>query len=199
MKREEIKALFGENITQEQLDAIMKMNGEDINHAKAPIADLEAKLADANSRLATATSQIDEFNKQAAANMTQEEQLNALRESVLQSQRDLVLKSNRLDARAKLKEIGIDDASIESQLNLIVVEDAEQTQANTKALVDLIQAQRDATKAATEQSLLGQSLPPAGNTGNNGMTKEAFDKLSYAEASAYLQENPDFLSSIQSK
>jgi chromosome segregation ATPase len=199
MKREEIKALFGENITQEQLDAIMKMNGEDINRAKAPIADLEAKLADANSQLATATSQIDEFNKQAAANMTQEEQLNALRESVLQSQRDLVLKSNRLDAKAKLKEIGIDDAAIESQLNLIVVEDAEQTQANTKALVDLIQAQRDATKAATEQSLLGQSLSPAGSTSNNGMTKEAFDKLSYAEASAYLQENPDFLSSIQSK
>jgi chromosome segregation ATPase len=199
MKREEIKALFGENITQEQLDAIMKMNGEDINRAKAPIADLEAKLADANSQLATATSQIDEFNKQAAANMTQEEQLNALRESVLQSQRDLVLKSNRLDAKAKLKEIGIDDAAIESQLNLIVVEDAEQTQANTKALVDLIQAQRDATKAATEQSLLSQSLSPAGSTSNNGMTKEAFDKLSYAEASAYLQENPDFLSSIQSK
>jgi hypothetical protein len=199
MKREEIKALFGENITQEQLDAIMKMNGEDINRAKAPIADLEAKLADANSQLAIATSQIDEFNKQAVANMTQEEQLNALRESVLQSQRDLVLKSNRLDAKAKLKEIGIDDAAIESQLNLIVVEDAEQTQANTKALVDLIQAQRDATKAATEQSLLGQSLSPAGSTSNNGMTKEAFDKLSYAEASAYLQENPDFLSSIQSK
>lgn len=189
MKREEIKALI-EGITPEQLDAIMKMNGEDVNHAKAPISELQGKLDAANK-------QIDEFNAQLQQTQTQEEQLNALRESLQSTQREMTIKSNRIDARSILKEIGLDDESIESQLNLIVVESAEQTQSNAKALASLIEAQRDATRAATEKEMLKGQLEPGGSEATHVTSKEDFNKMSYSEKAQYLKENPEFRSSLQ--
>lgn len=53
MKRIDITDLFPE-ATDEQIDAIMNINGSDINNAKKGVDDLQASLEDAQSKLAEA-------------------------------------------------------------------------------------------------------------------------------------------------
>lgn len=50
MKREDITALFPE-ATKEQLDKLMAINGQDIQHAKSGADDLQTKLTAANAEL----------------------------------------------------------------------------------------------------------------------------------------------------
>lgn len=62
MKREEITAIFPE-ATKEQLDQIMAINGADIQHAKAGMADLQSKLTEANTQIESLQVNADEFKR----------------------------------------------------------------------------------------------------------------------------------------
>lgn len=65
MKRTDITSLFPE-ATDEQVDALMNINGSDINNAKRGVDDLQTALKDAQSKLASA--QVDSASLQEAIN-----------------------------------------------------------------------------------------------------------------------------------
>lgn len=89
MKRDDIKAIFPD-ATQEQLDQLMKIYGEDVNKAKEGVSALQAQLAEAQQRAASApsadsvqamTAQVAQLQAQ-LEQITQANQLRDLREGV---------------------------------------------------------------------------------------------------------------------
>lgn len=194
MKREEIQKLLendGELSIKERLDAIMQMNGADISRE-------QGKLTGVQSKLDEATSKLNEFEKARQAQLSNEEKLDEAMKAVAAQQRDLSIKSNRIDAKSILKAVGLDDETVASQLDIIVTEDAEDTVARANAIASLVTAQRDAAKAETEQAMLKKLGNPGGSTGENQPTKEEFSKMTYAQKLEMKQNNPDLFASFNS-
>lgn len=183
MKRDALREL---GITDEQLDEIMRMNGEDINAANAKTKSLQSQLDEAKGL-------IDQFNQKQQQQLTQEEQIKALQDQLAKQQRDMAVKENAIDARAILKGIGLPDDAVNLQLERIVSEDPEATKANAQALADLITAQREEAEAATRKSLLKQTPHPAGagSDGDKTVSKEDFKSMSYTERLQLFNDSPE--------
>lgn len=81
MKREDITGLFPE-ATKEQVDRILNLNGEDIEHARTNAGDLQNQLDAANTELAALRAGAGELErlKGVEAELTQLREANALRE-----------------------------------------------------------------------------------------------------------------------
>lgn len=194
MKREEIQKLLesdGEMTVKERLDAIMQMNGADIERERGKASGLQSKLDEASAKL-------DEFEKARQAQLSGEERLEEAMKAVAAQQRDLSIKSNRIDAKSILKAVGLDDESVEAQLDIIVTEDSEDTAARAKALASLVTTQRDAAKAETEQAMLKKLGTPSGGSGEQQPTKDEFAKMTYAQKLDLKQNNPDLFASFNS-
>lgn len=171
---------------------MLNIRGKEVNETKATIDDLRTKLA-------TANDQIDEFNKAKSDQMTQEEQLRKLIQEVEQQKRDNAIESNRIKAEAILSGIGLTGEDASGQLDLIVSEDQEATLRHAQAFADLITAQRDATKAATEKSMLAKMGHPEGDTGKGEVTKEQFAKMGYDEKFKLKQSDPVLFEKLSRK
>lgn len=61
MKREDLKKLLGENVTDEVLDTIMSMNGKDIETHKGKLTTAEESVKTLQTQLADANKQIEDF------------------------------------------------------------------------------------------------------------------------------------------
>jgi len=66
MKREEIKEIFSE-ATDEQLNAILKINGEDINKAKGKVTDLEKELKESKEAYESLKTEFDTLKENNAS------------------------------------------------------------------------------------------------------------------------------------
>ena len=190
MKRDEVRKLIPE-ITDEQLNALMDMNGSDINAAKSPISALQKQLDEANDR-------IGQFTQQQQEQMTQEERLNALLAEVAQQKVDNARAANRIKAESILSGIGLTPEDVSAQLDLMVSEDVEATVQRTQAFADLITAQRDATKAATEKSMLSKMGHPEGEGSNGEVTKEEYSKMTYSQKLEIKQNDPELYKRLNS-
>ena len=185
MKREDIRKLLenaDEQSVEERLDAIMRANGSDVENAKKGVSALQSALDEAKGKL-------DEFEKS-----KQEAALAKLGEQ----QRELAVKSNRVDAKSILSGLGLDEETMEAQLGLIVSEDAEATAAGAKSLAALITAQRESAKAEAEKAMLAKLGKPQGGSGENPVTKEQFAKMTYSEKLKLKTESPDLFKTLNS-
>lgn len=63
MKTEELKKLLGENVTDDQIDAIMKMNGQDIEKVKSDLTTTQTELDGVKKQLGEASKTIEGFKK----------------------------------------------------------------------------------------------------------------------------------------
>ncbi len=194
MKREDIRKLLenaDEQSIEERLDAIMRANGADVENAKKGVSSLKDELDAAKGRL-------DEFEKAKQEQLTDKEKLDAALANLANQQRDLAIKSNRVDAKSILAGLGLDDAALDAQLSLIVTEDAESTKARAKSFLDLVTSQRDAAKAETEKAMLAKLGKPQGGSGENPVSKEEFAKMTYAQKLDLKQTNPDLFKTLNS-
>lgn len=188
MKRDEVRKLI-ENITDEQLDALMNLNGEAVSAERSKAKALQQKLDEANDLLAAAAK---ENEAKAKESMTIEERMRAMEESYAAKERELAMKQNTLAAREILAGAGLAENDWADLVSAIVTEDGDATSARANALSALISAQRENAKNALKKELLDDMPSPAGSTAsNNSVTKDQLKAMSYEQAESLFNSSPD--------
>lgn len=204
MKREEVTELFP-GATDEQVDALLNKVGAEINPLKRSLRDTTAKLDEASTALeatkaseAGLKSQLEDAAEKIRAGMTAEELLAQREREAAEREREFLLKSNGLDAKALFVEAGVfDEEDIDALVAQVVSEDAEQTTERAKRIVDTVIKQRRAVEESTRDALMKANPKPAGGDGGSApMKRSDFLKLDYSEQLAMKQANPDILSQL---
>ena len=110
------------------------------------------------------------------------------------------------DARAQLARYQLRDAArkqlvdggytpTDADIDLIVTDKAESTQANAKALLDMVER----IKSSVRNDLLKGTTPKAGGPQVKTPSESQFDKMSYSERLQLKSENPELYSQLVNK
>lgn len=189
MKREE---LIAKGYTEEQATELLNLFHAENNEIKANNTKLQNDLKVANTTIAELNKVQVAFNQMQQSQMTEQEQVAAMK---AEAEKNLAM-SKKIVSKAQAKTIfaeigGIDDAILDT----LVSEDLTQTEANAKALVDLIKSRDAETAKKTKEDLANLNvLPNPSNVQKGGddksqMTKEQFNKLSREERTKIFQED----------
>ena len=189
MKREE---LIAKGYTEEQATELLNLFHAENNEIKASNAQLQKDLNVANQTITELNKAQVQLKQLQQAQMTDQEKLDAMK---AETEKNLA-ESKRIVSKAQAKTIfaeigGIDDAILDT----LVSEDLTQTEANAKALVDLIKSRDEATAKKTKEDLANLNvLPNPSNVQKGGddksqMTKEQFNKLSREEKTKIFKED----------
>lgn len=195
MKRDDIKALIPD-ITDEQLNGIMAMNGDAVNAAKARNGELQGQLDAANSR-------IKELEQSKAASetnaMTLEERIQAMEQARAEEARAYAIKSNTIDAKGILQQAGLTPEQVERVIPLYVSEDKDKTMANINGFVEVMAAQVAAqTEELKRKAMEGAPTPQGGAFQGVPTTRQEFNKLTYEQQLALKQQNPEVVKQLLS-
>ncbi len=188
--------------TQEQVDAIVAEKVADATKGLFDEDTLNAKVtAEVDRRVESGIQKgletqrkkwEDEFSKKAKlsaeelAKQQLEEQMNVIsaRES------ELAIKANKLNASDALAQAGITKSHYEKFIDMLVTPDEESTSSNVQNFIDVFSS----TKKDIETNLKAElSKVPAPNTtqGDEGITKEKFLKMGYAEKMEFREKEPE--------
>lgn len=189
MRREE---LIAKGYTEEQATELLNLFHAENNEIKANNTKLQNDLKVANTTIAELNKVQVAFNQMQQSQMTEQEQVAAMK---AEAEKNLAM-SKKIVSKAQAKTIfaeigGIDDAILDT----LVSEDLTQTEANAKALVDLIKSRDEATAKKTKEDLANLNvLPNPSNVQKGGddksqMTKEQFAKLSREERTKIFKED----------
>lgn len=189
MKREE---LIAKGYTEEQATELLNLFHAENNEIKTNNAQLQKDLNIANQTITELNKAQVQLKQLQQAQMTDQEKLDAMK---AETEKNLAM-SKKIVSKAQAKTIfaeigGIDDAILDT----LVSEDLTQTEANAKALVDLIKSRDEATAKKTKEDLANLNvLPNPSNVQKGGddksqMTKEQFNKLSREEKTKIFKED----------
>ena len=189
MRREE---LIAKGYTEEQATELLNLFHAENNEMKTNNAQLQKDLNIANQTITELNKAQVQLKQLQQAQMTDQEKLDAMK---AETEKNLA-ESKRIVSKAQAKTIfaeigGIDDAILDT----LVSEDLTQTEANAKALVDLIKSRDEATAKKTKEDLANLNvLPNPSNVQKGGddksqMTKEQFAKLSREERTKIFKED----------
>lgn len=189
MRREE---LIAKGYTEEQATELLNLFHAENNEIKANNSQLQKDLNIANQTITELNKAQVQLKQLQQAQMTDQEKLDAMK---AETEKNLA-ESKRIVSKAQAKTIfaeigGIDDAILDT----LVSEDLTQTEANAKALVDLIKSRDEATAKKTKEDLANLNvLPNPSNVQKGGddksqMTKEQFAKLSREERTKIFKED----------
>ena len=188
MKRDEVRSIIGD-ITDEQLDAIMKLSGAAVNAEKAKAAELQKRLDEASDSLRAAN---EEKAESAKAAMTLEDRIKAMEDTYAARTRELSVERNKLEAQKIFTSAGLTEEDYAPLIGAVVTDDAKYTEATAKAIAALVSAQRTAAVQSARQELLASTPKPNGGSGSSGtVTKEQFDAMSYSELVKLAEESPE--------
>ncbi len=128
-----------------------------------------------------------ELRKLQEDTMTAEEKLNAETEKAKELQSTYAKELAKLKAKEIFVEAGLIEKDYASLLDAVVSEDEEVTTTRAKAMVDVINAQKQAVEQAVKAELLkGTPKPPAGGGGSIG-------KVDYEKEIAEARERGDMV------
>lgn len=189
MRREE---LIAKGYTEEQATELLNLFHAENNEMKSNNAQLQKDLNIANQTITELNKAQVQLKQLQQAQMTDQEKLEAMKAETAKN----LAESKRIVSKAQAKTIfaeigGIDDAILDT----LVSEDLTQTEANAKALVDLIKSRDEATAKKTKEDLANINvLPNPSNVQKGGddksqMTKDEFNKLSREERTKIFQED----------
>lgn len=189
MKREE---LIAKGYTEEQATELLNLFHAENNEIKANNMQLQKDLNVANNTINELNKVQIAYNEMQQSKMTEQEKVAAMK---AEAEKNLAM-SKKIVSKAQAKTIfaeigGIDDAILDT----LVSEDLTQTEANAKALVELIKSRDEATAKKTKEDLANLNvLPNPSNVQKGGddksqMTKEQFVKLSREEKTKIFKED----------
>lgn len=189
MNRAEIKEKFPD-ITDEQLQWLMDANGKAVNSAKATLSEQLKAEQEKSKELAT---KVDEFTAQKQSQMTKEEQLEEAIRQMQAKQAETQRGYNRMVAAKEFAGLNLSDDQLESVLGIVVSDDEAKTSEVAKGLAAIFNAQREDAVSASKKAAQTKSPKPQGGSGSaeKTVTKEQFDRMSYAERNALFSEAPD--------
>ena len=189
MKREE---LIAKGYTEEQATELLNLFHSENNEMKSNNAQLQKDLNIANQTITELNKAQVQLKELQQAQMTDQQKLDAMK---AETEKNLA-ESRKIVSKAQAKTIfaeigGIDDAILDT----LVSEDLTQTEANAKALVDLIKSRDAETAKKTKEDLANLNVLPTpsnakdGGKGDSQMTKEEFNKLTREEKTKIFKED----------
>lgn len=184
MTRDDIKKQFPD-ATEEQITALLNINGTDIEGAKKNNVDPKVlKQLQADS---------EAYKKLQDANLTDAEKIQKALNDAAASKAEFAKKSNRLDVEKILVGAGLTEEDYKDLIDGLVSEDDEASKALATNLANMLSKQKEAAVQKTKEELMdGTKIPGSGGDGGD-------DEKSTAEKIAMKlyggkKENTDILS-----
>ena len=173
MTREEIKRQFPD-ATEEQITAILNINGAEIENLKNKIP--EKEYYDELIRKA------GEYDKFVEVNLTDAEKVQIAIEEANEVKMNYAKKLNKLDAEKILVSAGLTEGDYIDFIDGIVSDDNEATKSLASNLATLIAKQKEVAIQKTKEELMDDTRTPGGTGGNSGSgSEEESEGAKYAQ------------------
>lgn len=204
MKREELAELLPD-ASDEQIEALFKKFGQEINPAKADakaakgqVAELTAQLESERAAKAALTASLEEARKKVEAGMTAEELLEQQKAQAAEREREFLLKSHAVDAKSLFVEAGcFEGEEIEALVEQVVGEDLDETLAKARSIIDVVQRHGKSVEEKVKDDLLKGNPKPQGGEGSlKPMSMKEFLALPYKEQLQLKADNPQIMSEL---
>lgn len=176
MTREQIKEQFPD-ATDEQITAILNINGTDITAAKKNNIDPK--------ELKRLQGIEVEYKKLQDADLTDAEKIQKALKDAADSKKDYEKKANKLDAEKILVAVGLTEEDYKDLIDGIVSDDAEATKAMATNLSNLIKNQKDSAIKKTKEELMDGTNTPGGSGGGSGNQDEKTDDVKNVESISF--------------
>lgn len=176
MTREQIKEQFPD-ATDEQITAILNINGTDITAAKKNNIDPK--------ELKRLQGIEVEYKKLQDADLTDAEKIQKALKDAADSKKDYEKKANKLDAEKILVAAGLTEEDYKDLIDGIVSDDAEATKAMATNLSNLIKNQKDSAIKKTKEDLMDVTNTPGGSGGGSGNQDEKTDDVKNVESISF--------------
>lgn len=188
MNRAEIKEKFPD-ITDEQLDWLMGVNGNDVNAAKNTA---KRELDEQRKAVEELQKVVDEYRAGEKATLTREQQLEAALEELKAKQAETQRGYNRMAAASELSSLGLDEDKLGGILDMVVGDDRDATVKSAAYIADIIKSASESAASAAVKAAQASTPQPQGGAGKpSAVTKEQFDSMTYTERLELFNESPD--------
>lgn len=173
MTRDDIKKQFPE-ATEEQITALLNINGTDIEGAKKNNVDPKVlkQLQDDSAA----------YKKLQEANLTDAEKIQKALQEAEASKLDFAKKSNRLDVEKILVAAGLTEEDYKDLIDTLVTDDAEKSKTAATAFASLVSKQKEAAVQKTKEEMMDGTQTPGGDGGAGSKEKEKTEAEKFAEA-----------------
>lgn len=153
MTREQIREQFPE-ATEEQITALLNINGADVTAAKKNNVDPK--------ELKRLQGIETEYNKLKDADLTDAEKIQKALKDAEASKLDFTKKSNKLDVEKILVAAGLTEEDYKDLIDTLVSDDAEKSKAAATAFAGLVSKQKEAAVQKTKEELMDGTKTPGG-------------------------------------
>lgn len=172
MTREQIKAQFPD-ATEEQITALLNINGSDITAAKKNNVDPKElkRLQDIET----------EYKKLEDANLTDAEKIQKALQDAENSKNEFAKKSSRLDVEKIFVAAGLTEGDYEDLIDGIVSEDAEKSKTMANGLVAMLTKQKEAAIQKTKEELMDGTGGSGGDGGAGGGGDDKSEDVKFAD------------------
>lgn len=173
MTREDIKKQFPD-ATDEQITALLNINGTDIeNEKKKNVDPKELKQLREDS---------EAYKKLQDANLTDAEKIQKALQDAESAKLDFAKKSNKLDVEKILVAAGLGEEDYKDLIDTLVSDDAEKSKAAATAFAGLVSKQKEAAVQKTKEELMDGTQTPGGEGGSDEEGKDKTEAEKFAEA-----------------
>lgn len=168
---------------EEKLKALTEYEFDDNSEKLKILEEQNVKLKDASNRQ---SGEISKLKKDVQARMSEEERAKQAREEADKAKDELIAQLTReKDIATLAKGFGVAGELAPELATAFLDKDSSTFVDKFSKFIEAHDKARDA------EALRNMSKPTGGNTGNDGITKEQFDKMGYAERLQLKNENPD--------
>lgn len=180
MKREDVKKLFPD-ATDEQISALLDINGTDIKDAKKNNVDPKV--------LKQLQEDSEAYKKLQEANLTDAEKIRKALQDADAAKLDFTKKSNKLDVEKILVAAGLVEEDYKDLIDTLVSDDAEKSKAAATAFAGLVSKQKEAAVQKTKEEMMDGTQTPGGDGGSED--KEKTPDIKFAEMAASSKAEAD--------
>lgn len=166
MTRDDIKKQFPD-ATEEQITALLNINGTDIEGAKK--SNVDPKVLKQLQEDSAAYKKLQE------ADLTDAEKIQKALADAAASKAEFAKKSNRLDVEKILVGAGLTEEDYKELIDGLVSEDAEASKALATNLANMLTKQKEAAVQKTKEELMDGTQTPGGNGGSDGEDEKTDD------------------------
>lgn len=158
MTRDDIKKQFPD-ATEEQITALLNINGTDIEGAKKNNVDPK--------ELKRLQGIETEYNKLKDADLTDAEKIQKALQDAEAVKLDFTKKANRLEVEKILVAAGLTEEDYGALIDTLVSDDAEKSKAAATAFADLVSKQKEAAVQKTKEEMMDGTQTPGGDNGGD--------------------------------
>ena len=181
MTREQIKEQFPD-ATDEQITAILNINGTDITAAKKNNVDPKV--------LKQLQEDSAAYKKLQEAGLSDEEKIQKALDDAAASKADFQKKSNRLDVEKILVSAGLTEEDYKDIIDGLVSEDAEASKNLATSMSNMLTKQKEAAIQKTKEELMDRTKTPGGSGYGEEDDKKTPD-IKFAEMAASSKAEAD--------